>query len=172
MSLELVWLCIRGRVHNHTKVIHTTTKVGLVGSGLRDYCHEITENILCHLMYSVTTWVELVQKTHDNMHQRQLHVHVATLTGKRIIMHGDCWWKANCIMSSAWNECYMYSAHKAAVKSFRQEIPNVLFFWTCKISYTRGSGWQCWLCALTCECRGSFVTSQRLLLGHYCPVTK
>ena len=42
------------------------------------------------------------------------------------------------------------------------------FFWTCKISYTR-AWWQCWLCALTCECRGSFVTSQRLLHGHCCP---
>ena len=50
---------------------------------------------------------------------------------------------------------------------FDDEYP-VYFFWTCKISYTR-VWWQCWLCALTCECRGSFVTSQRLLHGHCCP---
>ena len=124
--------------------------------------------------HSVTWCIQLVQKTHDNMHQRQLymHVHVVTLTGKRIIMHGDCWWKANCIMSSAWKQ-YCTVLTKLQWSHFDEKYTVIFFpffFGPAKFHIVTCKGMMTgWLCALTCECRGSFVTSQWLLYGHCCP---
>ena len=60
-------------------------------------------------------------------------------------------WKANCVMCSACKES------------------NMLCIVLTKLQTRNGHAVYIWLCALTCECRGSFVTSQRLLYGHCCP---
>ena len=64
---------------------------------------------------SVTGWSW--NKRHMTTQQR-----VMTLTGDACMLIVD-----NCIMSSAWKECNMYSAHKAAVKSFRREVHSAFF---------------------------------------------
>ena len=88
-------------------------------------------------------WVELKQNTHENT-KRQLHV--MTLTGDACMVIAD-----NFIMSSAWKECNMlYTVlTKLQWNHFDdREIHSVLFFWTCKISYTM-AGWLLTLCINT-----------------------
>ena len=89
--------------------------------------------------------------------------------------HSNVWWHwqemhavDNCIMSSAWKECNMLCTVLTKLQWSHFDEKYTVHFLDRQISYTR-AWWQCWLCALKCECRGSFVTSQRLLHGDCCP---
>ena len=89
---------------------------------------------------------------------------MVTLTGDACMVIAD-----NFIMSSAWKECNkLYTVLTKLQWSHFDEKYTVYFFFGPAKFHTQ---WQddYWLCALTRECRGSFVTSQRLLHGHCCP---